>query len=59
MYTLTVSSKYHLRAVIPVTPVITAIGCDDWGDGNPEKRKQYRSFFWISAFGKNDGVRGE
>ena len=26
--------------VIPVTPVITAIGCDDWGDGNPEEQSQ-------------------
>ena len=26
--------------VILVTPVITAIGCDDWGDGNPEERSQ-------------------
>ncbi len=28
------------NAVILVTPVITAIGCDDWGDGNPEERSQ-------------------
>ena len=27
-------------AVIPVTPVITAIGSDDWGDGNPEEQRQ-------------------
>ena len=26
--------------VILVTPVITAIGCDDWGDGNPEEQRQ-------------------
>ncbi len=26
-----------LPAVILVTPVITAIGCDDWGEGNPEE----------------------
>ncbi len=28
----------NLRAVILVTPVITADGCNDWGDGNPEER---------------------
>ncbi len=29
-----------LRAVILATPVITAIGWDDWGDGNPEEQRQ-------------------
>ena len=27
-------------AVILVTPVVTAIGWDDWGDGNPEEQRQ-------------------
>ena len=26
--------------VILVTPVTTAIGCGDWGDGNPEWRRK-------------------
>ena len=29
-----------LPAVILAAPVITAIGCDDWGDGNPEAQRQ-------------------
>ena len=29
-----------LYAVILATPVIPAIGWDDWGDGNPEERRQ-------------------
>ena len=28
-----------LPAVILVTPVITAIGCDNWGVGNPEEQR--------------------
>ena len=30
-------------AVILGTPVITAIGCDNWGVGEPEEQRQYRS----------------
>ena len=26
--------------VILATPVVPAIGWDDWGDGNPEERRQ-------------------
>ena len=28
------------RAVILVTPLIPAIGWDEWGDGNPEEQRQ-------------------
>ena len=30
----------NLRAVILVTPLIPAIGWDEWGDGNPEEQRQ-------------------
>ena len=30
----------NLRAVILATPDITATGCDDGGDGNPEEQRQ-------------------
>ena len=34
------SSDMPSIAVILVTPVITAIGCDDGGDGNPDWRRK-------------------
>ena len=33
-------TEFPQNPVILVTPVITAIGCDDWGDGNPEEQRQ-------------------
>ena len=55
--------------VILATPVIPAIGWDDWGDGNPEERavspsssapvitELCPSFLWIPAFFDPDEVR--
>ena len=70
---LAVSSKWRrhnpVTPVILVTPVGTAIGCADWGDGNPEERAVLPLFLWIppepsrpafggtSGLGENDGVR--
>ena len=39
-------TSFSLKPVVPanpvilVPPVITAIGCDDWGDGNPEEQRR-------------------
>ena len=41
LYVLAYSMTGFLpNSVILATPVITAIGCDDWGDGNPEEQRQ-------------------
>ncbi len=44
------------HAVILVTPVIPAIGCDDMGEGNPEEQRQPPVIFPLHLNGGSVGV---